>query len=85
MPIVRVDDYDSVFIISGKFSQESNRAIGVASVAGWIKKEQYGDSNTLYKHDISSPHLDAQLKAVVETTVHENYPDLLASNLKVVQ
>ena len=30
-----------------------DRAIGVVSSAGWIKKEQYGDSNNFFLHDVA--------------------------------
>ena len=35
----------------------------------------------LYNHDLSNSHADAALKGILESTVVDNYVDLLASNL----
>ena len=60
-------------------------AIGVISAAGWLKKEDYGDSNLFYRHDISISHTDPAVKVIQEACIAENDADKHASNLKVCQ
>ncbi|XP_072030612.1 uncharacterized protein [Amphiura filiformis] len=59
-----------------------DRAIGVISLAGWIKKEEYGDSNVFFRHDISTSHTDPAVKAIMEACIAENDADRHVSNLK---
>ena len=66
-------------------THQPDRAVAVASVAGWIRKEYYGDSNNLFDHDLGVAHADAALKATLEATVLDNYADLLSPNLKGLQ
>ena len=40
------------------------RAIGVVSSAGWIKKEQYGDSNNFFLHDVAGATTEPALRQV---------------------
>ncbi|XP_059150060.1 uncharacterized protein LOC131936940 [Physella acuta] len=61
-----------------------DRAIGLISLASWIKKEEYGDSNLFFKHDVATSHTDPSLKAVMEACVGENDADRHISNLKGV-
>jgi hypothetical protein len=35
----------------------------------------------LFNHDLSNAHADAALKGILESTVVDNYVDLMASNL----
>ncbi|KAL8611053.1 hypothetical protein ACOMHN_042669 [Nucella lapillus] len=58
-----------------------DRAIGLAALAGWIKKEEYGDSNLFFKHDIATSHTDASVKAIMEACIGENDADRHISNL----
>lgn len=58
-------------------------ALAVISIAGWIKKEDYGDSNMFFKHDISVSHTDPSTKHVMEACISENDADKHVSNLKV--
>jgi hypothetical protein len=53
-----------------------NRAIGVMSAAGWISKELYGDSNTLWKHDVQKVE-SLKLREILEATVIEHQVDRL--------
>ncbi|PIK53553.1 hypothetical protein BSL78_09574 [Apostichopus japonicus] len=65
-------------------------AKAVISMAGWNKKEEYGDSNKFFEFDISSSHVDSALKAILEVRnkdgrkmcFNENDVDRLVSNLK---
>ncbi|XP_074660573.1 uncharacterized protein LOC141913023 isoform X2 [Tubulanus polymorphus] len=59
-----------------------DRALAVISLAGWIKKEEYGDSNLFFKHDVSTSSVDPMTKAVMEMCIAENDADRLSSNLK---
>ncbi|GFR83310.1 afadin-and alpha-actinin-binding protein [Elysia marginata] len=61
-----------------------DRAVGLVSLAGWIKKEEYGDSNLFYRHDISNSYVDPSLKSIMEACVAENDVDRHTSNLKGV-
>lgn len=58
-------------------------ALAVVSIAGWICKENYGDSNTFFKYDISLSYVDASVKHVMESCVIENDAEKHMSNLKV--
>ncbi|XP_013398622.1 uncharacterized secreted protein ARB_06907-like [Lingula anatina] len=60
-----------------------DHALAVISLAGWIKKEEYGDSNLFFRHDIATSHVDAAVKSVMEACISENDADRHASNLKV--
>ncbi|CAI9730593.1 secreted ARB_06907-like [Octopus vulgaris] len=59
-----------------------DRALAVVSLAGWIKKEEYGDSNLFFRHDISASHTDPSVKAIMEAAIAENDADRHVSNLK---
>ncbi|XP_038066251.1 uncharacterized secreted protein ARB_06907-like [Patiria miniata] len=59
-----------------------DRALAVISLAGWIKKEEYGDSNLFFRHDLSTSYTDPAIKAIMEACVAENDADKHASNLK---
>lgn len=59
-----------------------DRALGVASIAGWIKKESYGDSNVFFKHDIAGSFTEPALKALLEAAFSEHDANLYASNLR---
>ena len=60
-----------------------DQALAVISMAGWNKKEDYGDSNLFFKHDISTSHTDPAVKAILEACVAENDADKHTSNLHV--
>ncbi|ELU12464.1 hypothetical protein CAPTEDRAFT_191936 [Capitella teleta] len=59
-----------------------DRVIALIPLAGWNKKEEYGDSNAFFRHDISSSEVDPRLKAILESCVSENEVDRHVSNLK---
>ncbi|KAK3790655.1 hypothetical protein RRG08_048780 [Elysia crispata] len=59
-----------------------DRALGLVSLAGWIKKEEYGDSNLFFRHDISNSFVDPSLKSIMEACVAENDVDKHSSNLR---
>ncbi|XP_064601403.1 LOW QUALITY PROTEIN: uncharacterized protein LOC135467560 [Liolophura sinensis] len=59
-----------------------DRALALIPLAGWIKKEEYGDSNLFFKHDISTSHTDPAVKAIMEACIAENDVDRLVSNLQ---
>ena len=55
--------------------QGAARAVGVASVAGWTRKETYGDSNYLFEQsasDISAASVEPALEAVLRASIAEN-------------
>ena len=60
-----------------------DQALAVISAAGWIKKEDYGDSNLFFRHDVSTSHSDPALKSIMEACVAENDADKHVSNLHV--
>ncbi|XP_070577207.1 uncharacterized protein [Ptychodera flava] len=62
-----------------------DRALAVMSLAGWIKKEEYGDSNEFFRHDTSTSHTDPAVKAIMEACIAENNADIHISNLKHVE
>ncbi|KAL3875128.1 hypothetical protein ACJMK2_038060 [Sinanodonta woodiana] len=59
-----------------------DKALAVISQAGWIKKEEYGDSNLFFRHDIATSHTDPSVKAIMEACIAENDVDRHVSNLK---
>ena len=61
-----------------------DRAVGLSANAGWLRKEQYGDSNTLFLHDSSLHALEPGLKAVLEASVAENMVGLATAPLAVM-
>ena len=58
-------------------------ALALVSAAGWIKKEDYGDSNLFFRHDISTSHTPPEVKAILEACIAENDADKHVSNLHV--
>jgi len=63
-------------------SHVPDRALAVASAAGWIKKEHYGDSNRFFVHDVGGSYVDPKLKYVLEATFAEHNADFFAGNLR---
>ncbi|KAL3930223.1 MAG: hypothetical protein SGPRY_001633 [Prymnesium sp.] len=64
--------------------QISQRALGVASVSGWLCKETYGESNFLFEqspNDLSSSHIEPALRAVLHAAIAENSIEMHLSNL----
>ncbi|XP_078593733.1 uncharacterized protein LOC144871759 [Branchiostoma floridae x Branchiostoma japonicum] len=61
-----------------------DRALAVVSLAGWIKKEEYGDSNVFFRHDTSTSTADPSVKAIMEACIAENDADRHVSNLRGV-
>ena len=59
-------------------------ALAVIPQAGWTTKETYGDSNTLFLHDIQSSSVDSKLKWIIEASVQENGCEFHVSNLKEI-
>ena len=64
-----------------QFIHNPDRAIGAVSIAGWIRKEAYGDSNRFLLHDIGHSYIDPALKSIIETTFSEFTVDLHSSSL----
>ena len=60
-----------------------DHTLALVSAAGWIKKEDYGDSNLFFRHDISTSHTSPAVKAILEACVAENDPDKHVPNLHV--
>ena len=64
-----------------QFIHNPDRAIGAVSIAGWIRKEAYGDSNRFLLHDIGHSYIDPAMKSIIETTFSEFSVDLHSSSL----
>ena len=60
-----------------------DHALALVSAAGWIKKEDYGDSNLFFRHDISTSHTSPAIKGILEACTAENDADKHVSNLHV--
>jgi len=60
-----------------------DHALAVISAAGWIKKEDYGESNLFFRHDISTSHTSPAVKGILEACTAENDADKHVSNLHV--
>lgn len=60
-----------------------DQTLALISAAGWIRKEDYGDSNLFFRHDVSTSHVDPIVKAIMEACVAENDADKHVSNLHV--
>jgi len=58
-----------------------DHALAVISAAGWIKKEDYGESNLFFRHDISTSHTSPAVKGILEACTAENDADKHVSNL----
>ncbi|KAH3844315.1 hypothetical protein DPMN_086573 [Dreissena polymorpha] len=58
-----------------------DRALALVSLASWIKKEEYGDSNLFFRHDIATSHVDPALKSILESCIIENDADQHSVNL----
>ena len=50
---------------------------------GWIRKEEYGNSNVFFRHAVMSSFMDPMTKALLESSYTENDVDKHASNLQV--
>jgi hypothetical protein len=50
--------------------------------AGWIKKEEYGTSNSFFALDLSNSFIDPSLKRILELAMSEFHVDKLVSNLQ---
>ena len=59
-----------------------DKALAVIPQAGWTLKETYGDSNTLFLHDLQSSSIDNRLKSIIEASVQENSCEFHVPNLK---
>lgn len=71
------------FLIRHLGTHYPDHALAVVSAAGWIKKEDYSDSNLFFRHDISTSHTSPAVKAILEACIAENDPDKHVSNLHV--
>ena len=58
-------------------------SLAVISAAGWLKKEDYGDSNLFYAYDVAVSHTEPAIKMIQEACISENDADKHAVNLKV--
>ena len=57
----------------------TSRALGVAAVSGWLRKETYGDSNFLFAqsvNDISTAYVEPALEGVLRASIAENDVEL---------
>ncbi|XP_071963371.1 uncharacterized protein [Antedon mediterranea] len=59
-----------------------DRALAVVPLAAWNKKEEYGDSNVFFRHDISASDVDPATKSILEACIAENEVDRHVSNLQ---
>ncbi|KAK3093303.1 hypothetical protein FSP39_013879 [Pinctada imbricata] len=59
-----------------------DKALALMSLAGWIKKEEYGDSNLFFRHDIATSHADPVTKFIMESCISENDADRHISNIQ---
>ena len=50
--------------------------------AGWLSKEDYGDSNILFRHDVGVAYSDPAVRAVIESSFYEHDADKHAQNLR---
>ena len=55
--------------------------MGLAPVAGWVKRQYYGDTNVFFIHDLSTNHLDPMAMGLFEAAIAENNLDLYIPNL----
>ncbi|XP_060576275.1 uncharacterized protein LOC132733629 [Ruditapes philippinarum] len=58
-----------------------DRALALVALAGWIKKEEYGDSNLFFRHDIATSHVEPATKFILESCIVENDADQHVTNL----
>lgn len=49
--------------------------------AGWLSKEEYGEENAFFKHDIGKTYIEPATKALVESCFAENNADTFAANV----
>lgn len=54
----------------------------VLPTSGWIKKEEYSNSNSFFSFDVSSSYTDPDLKAILEKVLSEYHVDRFVSNLQ---
>lgn len=71
------------FVLRQLGTHYPDSALALVSAAGWIKKEDYGDSNLFFRHDISTSHTPPEVKAILEACIAENDADKHVSNLHV--
>jgi len=57
-------------------------AVCLSPSAGWIKKEEYGTSNSFFALDLSNSFIDPSLKRILELAMSEFHVDKLVSNLQ---
>lgn len=62
-----------------------DRCIALVPLSGWIRKEEYGDSNTFFKYDTMSSFTEPYLKYILESSVSEYNTDMFISNLRGIQ
>ncbi|XP_014674933.1 PREDICTED: uncharacterized protein LOC106815023 [Priapulus caudatus] len=60
----------------------TDRALAVVSLAGWIRKEDYGDSNLFMRHDVAAADVDPFLKAILESCVTTCDAERHAGNIR---
>lgn len=59
-----------------------DRFICVLPASGWIKKEEYGNSNLFFNLDVSTSFASPSIKLILERSLSEYHVDRLASNLQ---
>lgn len=57
-------------------------AIAAAPLAGWLSKEQYGDSNVYMKLDSSEPFINPRIRSTLLASVADQRADSHVSNLR---
>ena len=61
---------------------QPDMAICLSPSAGWVKKEEYGTSNSFFALDVSNTYIDPSLKRILEIAMSEFHVDKLVSNLQ---
>jgi hypothetical protein len=54
----------------------------ILPTSGWIKKEEYGNSNLFFHLDVSNSFVDPALKTILERSLSEYHVDHFVSNLQ---
>jgi hypothetical protein len=58
-----------------------DRLLGLSVSAGWLRKSDYGDANTLWKHEVALHETPSALRAVLEASDAAFDADAAVSNL----
>ena len=64
------------------FYIESDFSSCASITSGWIRKEEYSNSNKFFELDIQNSYIDTDLKRILEYTMSTYHPDRLFVNLR---